>query len=283
MKTFVCGGGKIYSIPMSDIEYIGYFYGSNGKEYVKSAYARLTKSRGRAPDFLFNAEYFDFGTRKPATDVVSGGKIHRLTENFGIAFPNNTKAVFSYKNNVGAKDYVGGNPVLIRNGKIETSVGSGTSGSRGRTAIGVGNNNFYVALIPDGSNDVTLQTLRSYMKSAGATDAINLDGGGSTQFYAPNGNYFSTRQVRGFIGIWLKKTPTKTQTSQPVQNIQTQKPAADIRTVKVKTNLRIRKTPSTLGLTVGRLYNGDKVAVLETKGNWCRISKGWVSASYLKK
>lgn len=274
MKVTNCGKGKIYSIPMSDIEYIGYFYGNKGKELVKSAYTRLTKSRGRAPDFLFNAELFDFNTRKAASDVVCGGTIHRLTENFGMAFPNNTKAVFSYKNNVNAKDYVGAYPVLIKGGKLETSVPSGIGGSRGRTAIGVGNNNLIIALIPDGSSDATLPTLRNYMRTAGATDAINLDGGGSTQFYAPSGNFFSTRPVRGFIGVWLKKTASK---PQPVS-----KPA-DVRTVKVRTNLRIRKAPSTLSLTIGRLYNGDKVTVLETKGNWCRMSKGWVSASYLVK
>lgn len=278
MKVTKCGSGKIYSFPMSNIEYIGYFMGTKGKETVKSAYARLTKSRGRAPDFLFNAELFEFGTRYAVSDVVSGGTIHKLKEGYGMAFPNNTKAVFSYKNNVNAKDYVGAYPVLIKGGKLETSIPSGIGGSRGRTAIGVGNNNFIVALIPDGSNDVTLPALRNYMKLAGATDAINLDGGGSTQFYAPNGNYFSSRPVRGFIGVWLKKTSAPTITPTP-----TVKTTADIRTVKVRTNLRIRKSPSTLSLTVGRLYNGNKVTVLETKGNWCRIANGWVSATYLVK
>ncbi len=209
MNVTKCGSGEIYSIPMSGIEYIGYFYGNNGSELVTSAYTRLTKLRGRAPDLLFNVELFEFDTRKPVSDVVCGGTIHKLGENYGIAFPNNNTAVFSYKNNVGAKDYVGAYPVLIRGGKIETSEPQGLTGSRGRTAIGVGNGNFYAALIPDGSNDVTLSTLRNHMKSAGATDAINLDGGGSTQFYAPNGNFFTTRPVRGFIGIWLKDSENK--------------------------------------------------------------------------
>lgn len=273
MKITKCGNGKIYSLPMSDIEYIGYFMGTKGKETVKSAYTRLTKSRGKAPDFLFNAELFDFNTRYAASDVVSGGTIHRLREGFGMAFPNNTKAVFSYKNNVNAKDYVGAYPVLIKGGKLETSIPSGLGGSRGRTAIGVGNNNLFIALVPDGSNDVTLPTLRSCMKSAGATDAINLDGGGSTQFYAPNGNFFSSRKVRGFIGVWLKKTTA-------VKPIET-KP--DVRTVKVNTSLRIRQTPSIIGKVVGKLYNGNKVTVLKEQGTWAKIDKGWVSKLYLKK
>ena len=97
MTSKVFKGGKIYAVPMNDIEYIGYFYATNGNEQIKSANTRITKQRGRTPDFLMNAELFEFDTRKPASDVVSGGEIHRLTEGYGLAFPENKKAVFSYK------------------------------------------------------------------------------------------------------------------------------------------------------------------------------------------
>ncbi|MBR2181263.1 MAG: phosphodiester glycosidase family protein, partial [Oscillospiraceae bacterium] len=202
---------RIYKINASDIEYIGYFYGKNGNESIKAAYTRIAGERGRVPDYFFNAELFDFSTRKAASDVVCGGNVHRLTESIGIAFPDNKKAVFAYKNNVGAKDYVGAYPVLIRNGKAETTVPAGLEGSRGRTAIGVDSaGNVYVALIPDGDNDMTLSSLRSAFIAAGATDAINLDGGGSTQYYAPGASHYTGRNVRGFIGIWLKKDETET-------------------------------------------------------------------------
>lgn len=263
MRAITCGGGKIYSIPIADIEYIGYFEGKNKTEKVKSAYARLKKERGRAPDFLFNAELFDFDTRAAASDVVAKGKAHRLTQSYGIAFKDNKTPIFSYMNNVGAQDYVGAYPVLVRAGKKETFVPAGIGGSRGRTAIGVGGNEFHIALVPDGSHDFTLDALRNKMIQAGATDAINLDGGGSTQFYAPLGNFFSTRYVRGFIGVWVR--------------------GADIRRVKVRTSLNVRKTPSIFGAKVGKLYNGDVVTVLEEKNGWCRISIGWVSKTYLIK
>lgn len=264
MNSRKVGGGYLYEIPMSDIEYIGYFYGNKGNENIKTAQARIAKLRGKSPDFFFNAELFDFTTRKPASDVVCGGKIHRLTEGYGIAFPNNKSAVFSYKNNVNAKDYVGAYPVIVKAGKTQSSAPDGIGGSRGRTALGVGNNNLFVALIPDGLNDVTLGTLRDNMLKAGATDAINLDGGGSTQFYSPLGNHFTDRPLRGFIGVWLKSS-------------------TDYRTVRVKTSLNVRKGPGILYGRVGKLYNGDTVTVLETKGSWCRISIGWVSSSYLVK
>ena len=263
MKAINYKGGKLYTVPQSDIEYIGYFYGKNGSETVKNAKTRIAKLRGRAPDFLMNAELFDFDTRKAASDVVSGGVIHRLTEGYGIAFPDNKTAVFSYKNNVGAADYIGAYPVLVRNSKEENNVPAGIGGRRGRTALGVGNGNLLVALLPD-KDGATLPELRRAFINSGAENAINLDGGGSTQFYAPLGNHFSGRRVRGFIGVWLK---TK----------------ADFRTVKVRTSLNIRAGAGVLSKRVGKLYNGDVVMVLEEKNGWCRISSGWVSSLYLRK
>ncbi len=263
MTSKTLKGGRLYTVPLSDIEHIGYFYGKGGKETVKSAYARIRKQRNRAPDFLMNAELFDFDTRRAASDVVESGKVHRLTENYGIAFPENKTAVFCYKNNVNAADYVGAYPVLVRDRKGTSAVPAGTGGSRGRTALALGNGNLYIALIPDGANDATLFELRRAFVYEGAEDAINLDGGGSTQFYAPMGNFFSGRPVRGFVGIWVR--------------------GGDVRTVRVRTSLNIRKGPGILYGKIGKLYNGDSVTVLEERGGWSRISAGWVSSSYLVK
>lgn len=277
MKSIKCKGGYIHEVPMSDIEYIGYFYGKNGNESIKNAYARVKKERGREPDLFFNAELFDFSSRKASSDVVCGGSVHRLTESYGIAFPDNKKAVFSYKNNVHAKDYVGAYPVLVQNGEATKLVPEGIGGSRGRTAIGVGKNNLYVALIPDGSNDMTLAELRLSFLEVGAEHAINLDGGGSTQFYSPSGNHFTTRNVRGFLGIWLKKSePAK---SEPIKTT-----TKDVRTVTAKNGLNVRKGPGLWHSRVGGLSKGTKVTVFETSGTWCRIGEGrWVSSLYLKK
>ena len=260
MTSKIYKGGKIYSVPLGDIEYIGYFYAKNGSEEIKSAKKRIEKLRGRAPDFLMNAELFDFNTRAPASDVVSSGVIMRLTESYGFAFPENKTAVFSYKNNVGAADYIGAYPTLVREGKEENTNPAGITGRRGRTALGLTDNALLIALLPD-SGGSTLSELRRAFVSNGAKSAINLDGGGSTQFYAPLGNHFTGRRVRGFIGVWIT--------------------GGDIRTVRVNTRLRIRKSPSLLSGRVGWLYNGDTVTVLEEKNLWCRMATGWVSSRYL--
>ncbi len=255
-------GGRIYEIPLSDIEYIGYFYANDGNEEIKSAKKRITSARGREPDFLMNAELFDFITRRAASDVVAGGEAHRLTESYGIAFPENKTAVFSYKNNVNAPDYIGAYPVLVRNGKEEKQNPAGITGRRGRTALGLSGKSLFAVLIPD-KGGVTLSELRKRLVSSGVENAINLDGGGSTQFYAPGGNYFSGRRVRGFIGIWVR--------------------GGERRRVRVRTSLNVRSGPGVFHKRIGSLYNGDIVSVLEVQGAWSRIVNGWVHSSYLEK
>ena len=261
-------GGIIYKIPKKEeLERIGYYYGKNGIEDAKSAKANVKKLYGREPDIIMNAELFNFTTRKPASDVVAGGVVHRLTEGYGFAFPENKDVVFSYKNNVNAPDYIGGYPTLVRNGKEEAQNPAGITGKRGRTALGIGGDNLFVMLIPD-KTGATVGEIRREFVTIGAEHAINLDGGGSTQYYAPMGNYLSGRKVRGFIYIYLKKAKKK----------------EDVRTVKVTGQLRVRSGPGYGYPRIELLNNGDKVTVTHTAGAWCKIGEGrWVHKSYLKK
>lgn len=46
--------------------------------------------------------------------------------------------------------------------------------------------------------------------------------------------------------------------------------------------LNIRKEPSTDADVLGSYDKGDKVEILEVKGNWGRTSKGWISLDYVK-
>lgn len=45
--------------------------------------------------------------------------------------------------------------------------------------------------------------------------------------------------------------------------------------------LNIRSKAGTDGEIVGKLYNGDRVEILEKSGGWGRISKGWISLDYV--
>ena len=47
-------------------------------------------------------------------------------------------------------------------------------------------------------------------------------------------------------------------------------------------SLNIRQTPSLLGKVVGSLTAYQKVEILETSGDWLRISSGWINKNYVK-
>lgn len=266
--------GYIYKINPDEIFSIHYVPAWTGED-IHDVYKRISDTWGRGkPAFLFNAELYNTNTMKPASSVVEKGKVHAMFEGHGLAFIDNKKPVWSYKNNVNAPDYIGVYPTLVRNGKRDLkSDPAGLGGSRGRTAIATDKEGcFYICLVADGNNDATLREVADALLKAGATDGGNLDGGGSTQWYAPNGKHYTGRRVRGYIAVWLNEV---------VDNHT--EPTLDIRTVAVRTSLNVRDNPSLFSRVIDRLYNGEKVQIIETKGLWCRIPSGWVSSLYLRK
>jgi len=80
---------------------------------------------------------------------------------------------------------ISGGPVLVREGRSESF--SGSQARHPRTAIGW-NETHYVLLVVDGrqkdlSIGMTLPELADYMLGLGCTEAMNLDGGGSSTFW----------------------------------------------------------------------------------------------------
>ena len=88
----------------------------------------------------------------------------------------------------GAVDAMGGNPLLVVNGSVVASEvdGSGPFFARtGRTAVGVTAEGELLMVVVDGkqpgySVGMTLRELAELMQGLGATQAVNLDGGGSS-------------------------------------------------------------------------------------------------------
>jgi hypothetical protein len=88
---------------------------------------------------------------------------------------------------------IGGGPTLVKNGSVAIShdeevfwdSGVGYSTQNPRTAVGFTNENHAILLVVDGrqiaSEGVTLPDLAQIMVNLGCVEAMNLDGGGSTQ------------------------------------------------------------------------------------------------------
>ncbi|MFY7900867.1 MAG: phosphodiester glycosidase family protein [Chitinophagaceae bacterium] len=96
---------------------------------------------------------------------------------------------------------IGGSPVLIKNNNIQITAAEelievNNTSSRPRSAIGYNSNGIVMLLAVEGDNaptytGINLADLASMLKNLGCTEAINLDGGGSTSLVI-NG----TRTVR---------------------------------------------------------------------------------------
>ncbi len=108
---------------------------------------------------------------------------------------------------------IGGGPVLIKNGKINITYneeimwgsGVGFDNRDPRTAVGYKNNKHVIMIVADGrglqSDGVGLPELAQIMLDLGCYEAINLDGGGSTQMAVGNSYVNSPAGVRAVPAI----------------------------------------------------------------------------------
>ena len=108
-------------------------------------------------------------------------------------------------------------PVLVENGQIAVTENDGVGmamASNPRTAIGTVAKNHYLFVVSDGrtseSAGLSLYELANFMKSLGATNVYNLDGGGSSTMVfqgevvnnpTTNGNKISERAVSDILYI----------------------------------------------------------------------------------
>lgn len=106
------------------------------------------------------------------------------------------------------KHIISGGPYLIRNNQIFIDMSAqklnAIGGKNPRTAIGYTKDNDLILVAVDGregsSVGLTLGELAGFMKSLGCTNAINLDGGGSTVMYV-NGQIVNRPQQPGGIAL----------------------------------------------------------------------------------
>ena len=92
---------------------------------------------------------------------------------------------------------IGGSPMLIRNGTIQISdvaelININNTISRPRSAIGANSSGLVIVLAVEGDNTsagyvgMNLAELAAMLKDLSCTNAINLDGGGSTSMVVGN-------------------------------------------------------------------------------------------------
>lgn len=103
---------------------------------------------------------------------------------------------------------ISGGPYLVKNGDVFVDISeqklNAIGGRNPRTAVGYTKDNNLIIVTVDGreksSVGMTLTELAYLMKSIGCTNAMNLDGGGSTVLYV-NGKVVNQPQVQGGIAL----------------------------------------------------------------------------------
>ena len=106
------------------------------------------------------------------------------------------------------KHIISGGPYLVKDSEVYVDISAEKLGAIGgknpRTAIGYTKDNHLIMVAVDGRENqsvgMTLMQLASFMKSIGCTNAINLDGGGSTVMYV-NGQVVNNPAFKGGIAI----------------------------------------------------------------------------------
>lgn len=179
------------------------------KNLVFEGRASLAKVREAVPDadIIINTALFDMATGKLISRVVADGVKHggeaSWAQTWGVAFVDGKTPRLSWDNGVQAPEFIGPYSSAVYNGQIGDGLLDGSK--RGRTAIGIAGDELVVVCIPDDHKDrLTTVSLCALMMQKGCTFAINLDGGGSSQFISPDGQYSSGRKCPAWLAIWLE-------------------------------------------------------------------------------
>lgn len=153
---------------------------------------------GKKADAMINGELFT-GTYKPAS-----GCSDNITQTFGFSFVGGKTPMLSYANNRKSADWIGGYPMLLRDGGIAfDKIPAGLEGKRARSALAISSTHFALFYVR-AEDGCTLEDFAKSILAKGFHTAINLDGGGSTACVTPYVTYEQGRKVRGKIAIWKK-------------------------------------------------------------------------------
>lgn len=210
------------------------------------------------------------GTYNSARELDSGLKIDNTVLKsgaFGFGIIESEKIVWSY-GGTWCKDWFGAFGDIVRNGVHQPVLND--KAKRGRTGVGISDKGVTLAVVQDKKKGACTSTdfMQTYFKDC--THAINLDGGGSSQCNTPHIKIVSGRPVVWYLCLWVK----------PDDGVK-------CKVVNVRTWLTVRSKPSLSCYTLGKLYTGNHITVLEWLGTYAKIDyygdTAYVTAKYLRR
>lgn len=182
-------------VPLSSIRRIQIYINS-----PRRTLAQIKKATGA--DYIINGTLYNMKTGAVNCHLKADGRV--------IAKPNYT--VYGFGWNVGngirmevlpsnQKNYIACTPLILHGNPIEKlTYDPGQGGSRARSAIGLKGNNLALYCTTYGR---TPERLRDELSKRGWTEAVMLDGGGSSQCDFAGQKITSSRKVQHLILVYL--------------------------------------------------------------------------------
>jgi len=194
--------------------------------YINSSKSKKTGRQIKALtgcDVVINCTLYDMSTYLPVCDVKKESIIIANDKYTYLGYGwNKNDSILTMTTNINTYENYISCVAMIKDGeKEEMKYSSQLGGSAKRTAIGFNKNKeLIIFCTQNSSNKMTMGQIQDKMYSVGCLDSLNLDGGGSTQFYSNiYGEIYSSRIVQNFLCIWVDKCYNVCPYEQPTEVI----------------------------------------------------------------
>lgn len=270
------------------------------KMSIYLAYCKYTAQQVKeitGADVVINGTLYTFATMLPCLDFKADGVVYSdeeiMYEGYGW---NNSSQYMTRTYDMAKYDNFISSCNIIKQGKALSTDGiAWVMGARPRTAIGWTADGKLVCYA--NPYNTTIGKVTQEMLGAGCVDAINLDGGGSTQMATKKyGNVYSPegRRVHNYLCFWEDEPaaqPTTPAADKPVTSTKNsfwvQVPTTVTTfplTVKGTTTLNVRALPLSASKLVKTIPYGEEFAVKGYASNWnkawLKIADGYVYRAY---
>ncbi len=255
---------QIATIPLGNISKLQIYINSEKK--TLSAIRKETGADYVLNGGLFNPDWTACPLLK--ADGVMRSKTIWRAYGFGWNRPEDVSLRLDYENVSNFISCV----CLLRGGKREKlSVTSALDGARQRSAIGLMGDKLVLYCTDEGTTPGALQR---ELEKLGCTDAVMLDGGGSSQCDFGGKQIKAARVVHNLLLVYTKKTGEAPEKGD--------RPVGRQYKVTPSVGVNIRSGPGTGYSKVGAYACGTVVAVTAAQGGWGQTAKGWVALEYLE-
>lgn len=254
----------ISSVPLSFISKLQIYInrGRKGLSVIK---------RETGADYVLNGGFFNADWTPCALLKVDGAmrsKAPWRKEGFGWITPQDFRLTDQYES---TDNFI--TCITLLNSKKRCNLSNlspEVDGARQRSAIGLMGDKLVLYCTDEGTTPGALQR---ELEKLGCTDAVMLDGGGSSQCDFGGKQIKAARVVHNLLLVYTKKTGEAPEKGD--------RPVGRQYKVTPSVGVNIRSGPGTGYSKVGAYACGTVVAVTAAQGGWGQTAKGWVALEYL--